>query len=137
MSQSAITRIILFDGECVLCNKAVQTIIKRDPNRLFKFASLQSPVGKSILSKTGLGADTMNSIILLDGNNYFTKSSAVLAIIKELNGYSVLYPLLKLLPSFLLDIFYTVIAKVRYKLFGKTKNCVIYEKDEFTQRIAG
>jgi len=136
MQQPLIERIILFDGECILCNKAVLLLIKRDPNKLFLFASLQSPYGESLLRKIGINSKTLNSIILVHGNDYFIKSRAVLEILKELEGYSILNRLLKIFPTSILDIFYDIIAKIRYKLFGKTKICVIYDQGEFTQRIA-
>ena len=136
MTQSSISRIVLFDGECILCNKAAQFIINRDPNELFKFASLQSNYGKQLLNKMGNNSVACNSIILIEGDKHFIKSAAVLKILRELRGYSFLYHILKLFPRIFLDSLYNFTAKIRYKIFGQTKHCVIYQKIEFSKRIA-
>lgn len=130
------TRIILFDDECILCNKAVQFIIRKDVKERFKFASLQSAFGKNLVFKIGGDSTNLNSIILVEGENYFLKSAAILKIIKALPGYSILYYFLNLFPSTVLDLGYTFTAKIRYKLFGRTDNCTIYQKSEFSNRIA-
>lgn len=135
MDHSEMKRLILFDGECILCNKSVQLIIKNDPKKLFKFATLQSTFGKSVLNKVGATDAKLNSILLIEGSRYFTKSRAVLKILKGLQYYSLLYPILRLFPNFLLDFLYNYIAGIRYKLFGKTDHCEIYQKKEFTERI--
>lgn len=136
MTQSSISRIVLFDGECILCNKAAQLIIKGDPNELFKFASLQSNYGKQLLNKMGNNSVDYNSIILIEGDKHFIKSAAVLKILRELRGYSYLYHILKLFPRIFLDSLYNFTAKIRYKLFGRTNSCTIYQKSEFSNRIA-
>lgn len=135
MSEAAEIKIIIFDSECGLCNKTVQLIIKYDPNKLFKFTSLQSNYGKLLLHKMGGSTANWNSIILVEGDKYFIKSAAVINILRELHGYSVLYHIIKLFPRIFLDSLYTLIAKTRYKLFGKTDHCEIYQKKEFTERI--
>ena len=135
MDHSEMKKLILFDGECILCNKTVQLIIKNDPKKLFKFATLQSTFGKSVLNKVGATDANLNSILLIEGSRYFTKSRAVLKILKGLQYYSLLYPILRLFPNFLLDFLYNYIAGIRYKLFGKTDHCEIYQKKEFTERI--
>lgn len=129
-------KLILFDGECVFCNKAAQFIINRDPNELFKFASLQSNYGKQLLNKMGNNSVDYNSIILIEGDKHFIKSAAVLKILRELRGYSYLYHILKLFPRIFLDSLYNFTAKIRYKLFGRTNSCTIYQKSEFSNRIA-
>lgn len=129
-------KIILFDGECILCNKAVQFIIKRDTKEIFKFASLQSNYGKQLLNKMGGASANWKSIILVEGDKYFIKSTAVLNILRELHGYSILYHILKLFPRKILDSLYSFTAKIRYKLFGRTNSCTIYQKSEFSNRIA-
>jgi predicted DCC family thiol-disulfide oxidoreductase YuxK len=136
MTQSSISRIVLFDGECILCNKAAQFIINRDPNELFKFASLQSNYGKQLLNKMGNNSVDYNSIILIEGEKHFIKSAAVLKILRELRGYSFLYHILKLFPRILLDSLYNFTAKIRYQIFGQTKHCAIYQKSEFSNRVA-
>ena len=129
-------RLILFDGECILCNKAVQFIIKRDTKEIFKFASLQSTYGKELLRKIGGDQTPWNSLVLIEGSQYYLKSEAVLKILKEISGFSIVFHLLRLLPQNILDKLYMITAKIRYKLFGRTNSCTIYQKSEFSNRIA-
>lgn len=128
-------RIIVFDDECILCNKAVQFIIRKDVKEQFKFASLQSAFGKNLIFKIGGDSTNLNSIILVEGEHYFLKSAAILKIIKALPGYSILFYFLNLFPSTVLDLGYTFTAKIRYKLFGRTDNCMLYHSNDFSKRI--
>lgn len=134
-NQDITTRIILFDDECILCNKAVQFIIRKDVKEQFKFASLQSAFGKNLVFKIGGDSTNLNSIILVEGEHYFLKSAAILKIIKALPGYSILFYFLNLFPSTVLDLGYTFTAKIRYKLFGRTDNCMLYHSNDFSKRI--
>ncbi len=121
--------VILFDGVCSLCNKLVLFIIKRDPKAKFKFASLQSEIGKSLLLKTELPTNHLDSIILIDGEQYFLQSTAALRILKELNGgWKAIYIFLAV-PKFLRDFIYNSIAKTRYRIFGKEDACMIPTTD--------
>ncbi len=67
--------LILFDGECNFCDKSVQFIIKRDPKATFKFASLQSDIGKELLNKYN-APEGMDSFVLIDDYKYYVKSSS-------------------------------------------------------------
>ena len=84
-------KIILFDGVCNLCNDAVTYIIKRDKKNVFKFAALQSEIGQELTSKFNIDTSKVDSIILIDGEKHYEKSSAALRIAKYLSGA---YPLL-------------------------------------------
>ena len=119
------TRIILFDGVCNLCNGFVQFIIKRDPKAKFKFASLQSPEGLSLLNKFGLPTIDFDSLVYINGDNYLIKSNAGLAILKELEGFWKLFHVFIIIPKFIRDFFYDIISKTRYKIFGKRTSCMI------------
>jgi len=114
-------KIILFDGVCNLCNSAINFVIKRDKKNVFKFATLQSEYAKNL----GLDPSKMDSIVLIDGGNRYSKSSAALHIAKHLSsGYPLLYAFM-VLPKFLRDWVYDYIAKNRYKWFGKKESCMI------------
>jgi predicted DCC family thiol-disulfide oxidoreductase YuxK len=119
-------QIILFDGICNFCNGSVNFIIDRDPNCKFKFASLQSEIGQEYLKKNGLSTKDLDSIILIKNNKLYKKSSAVLLILKELKGgWYIFYLLLYRIPASIRDILYNLIAKNRYKFFGKSEQCRI------------
>jgi len=78
--------IILFDGVCNFCNSSVNFIIKRDKKNLFRFASLQSDAGQNYLSKFGLSKEESSTIILIENDRYYSRSTAVLRIAKRLKG---------------------------------------------------
>lgn len=117
--------IILFDGVCNLCNGTVQFIIKRDKKGIFKFASLQSTIGQSLLKQFNLSTDTFHSFVYIKNNEYFTKSTAALSIAKELGGvWKLLYGFI-IIPKFIRDSIYNLISKNRYKVFGKSETCML------------
>tara|TARA_R110000850_G_scaffold89765_1_gene191873 strand:+ start:158 stop:559 length:402 start_codon:yes stop_codon:yes gene_type:complete len=118
-------KIILFDGVCNLCNGAVTYIIKRDNKNVFKFAALQSEIGQKLTSKFKIDTTKVDSIILIDGEKHYEKSSAALHIAKNFSGA---YPLLfgfMIVPKFIRNAVYDYIAKNRYKWFGKMESCMI------------
>lgn len=121
--------IILFDGICNFCNSNVQFIIKRDPHGYFKFASLQSNIGQKLLKKYGIQND-MDSFVLIENNHYYLKSSAAIRVFKHLNGlWSFLY-IFHFIPTPIRNFFYDIIAKNRYKWFGKRESCMLPSKEE-------
>jgi predicted DCC family thiol-disulfide oxidoreductase YuxK len=83
--------VILFDGVCNLCSSSVQFVIKHDPKRQFRFASLQSDYGQNVMKKFGLPENELNSFILLENEKLYTKSTGALRVTKKLSG---LWPLL-------------------------------------------
>lgn len=117
--------IILFDGLCNLCNGSVQFIINRDSKKQFRFASLQSSFGKNQLHAFGLSANELYSIILVKDGTYLQKSNAALEIAKNLEGQWPLFYIFKIVPRFLRDWIYDIIAKNRYSWFGKKDSCMI------------
>lgn len=121
-------KVILFDGECNFCDHSVQFIIKRDPKGYFKFASLQSDKGLKILKEYSIPAD-INSFILIDNNRYYSKSSAALRVCKNLKGFWKLFYILLIIPRPVRDFFYEIIAKNRYKLFGRKDSCMLPSPD--------
>jgi len=117
--------IILFDGVCNLCNSSVNFIIKHDKKSQFLFASLQSDAAKEILLQFQTKKITLDSIILIENNTVYEKSTAALKIAKQLNSsYKLLYGFI-LIPRFIRDWVYNYIAKNRYKWYGKKEKCMI------------
>lgn len=119
--------IILFDGVCNLCNKSVQFIIKRDPEALFSFTSIQNETGRSLIRHYHI--PNVDSVILIKQGKYYTQSDAALEICLHLNkGFRYLY-VLKIIPRFIRDFIYQIIAKNRYKWFGKQESCMLPTED--------
>lgn len=117
--------VILFDGVCNLCSGTVQFIIKRDTKNIFQFASLQSGFGQSVLQKCNLPADNFNSFILYQNGKIFTKSTGALLVARQLSGAWKLLFAFIIIPSFIRNSVYHVIAANRYKWFGKKEACWI------------
>lgn len=119
-------KIILFDGVCNLCNNAVNFIIERDKKDVFRFASLQSEIGKKLSSERGIDSEEMDSMLLIEpGVAYYQRSTAALEISKDLSGGYSLLKHLSFLPEGFRDSIYNLIAQNRYKLFGKKESCMI------------
>jgi len=117
--------VVLFDGVCNLCSGAVQFIIKHDPEKQFRFASLQSKFGEEVMKHFNLPIDQFNSFILLENEKIYTRSTAALKVSKKLTGiWSFAYGFI-IIPRFIRDAVYNLIARRRYKWFGKKNECWI------------
>ena len=116
--------IILFDGVCNLCNGSVQLIIKLDKKKIFRFAPLQSEAGKFLLHSVGLPANHRDSFVYIQKDRFFLRSDALLNVAKTLGGLWRLAYVFILLPRGIRDLGYSVIAKNRYKWFGKKDECM-------------
>lgn len=118
-------RVIFFDGVCNFCSFWVKFVIRRDPRGKFRFAPLQSPMGREACQALNLPEDPPQSVILKENNRHFTQSTASLKILKELSG---LWPLLYafiVVPTPLRNLVYRFIATNRYRWFGKEESCFI------------
>ena len=118
-------RIILFDGVCNLCNGSVLFIIRRDPKSKFRFAALQSDFGMAKLRHYGIPPGMLNSIILIQHGKAHQKSNAALEIAKNLSGLWPAMYVFKIIPRVVRDWVYDLIARNRYKLFGRRDECMI------------
>ncbi len=125
MNKQSTHSIILFDGVCNLCNGAVNFVIKRDPGNVFKFATLQEKKGALLLKMHAIDIQKLDSIVLIENEKVYIKSSAALRITKKLSGLWPLFFVLLIIPSFIRDGIYDIIAKNRYKWFGKKEQCMI------------
>ncbi|MEN2768839.1 thiol-disulfide oxidoreductase DCC family protein [Ornithinibacillus xuwenensis] len=117
-------RIILFDGECNFCNSSVQFIIKRDPKGIYKFTSLQSDIGQSLLKENGIPKE-LDSFVYIENNNVYVKSTAALKVCRNLKGLWKLSYLFIIVPRPIRNFVYEIIARNRYKWFGKRDSCMI------------
>lgn len=107
--------VVLFDGPCTLCNKSVDWIHCRDFYDTFAFASLTSQWAKEHLPEHLKSED---SVVLFLDDQFYIRSKAVLLILEMLPGYR-WTKVFHLVPTFLLDIIYRIVAKTRYRFFGK------------------
>jgi len=117
--------VILFDGVCNLCSSTVQFILKRDKKDTFRFASLQSDFGQSVLQKFNLPENTFDSFLLYQNGKIYTKSTGALLVARQLSGAWKLLFAFIIIPSFIRNSVYNVIAEKRYSWFGKKEACWI------------
>ena len=117
--------LLLFDGYWNLCNKVAQFVIKADKKKKFLFASLQSESGQTQLKRFDLPIEDFNTLVLIIGDKYYLKSTAGLNVFKVLGGFWKLLYVLMLIPRPFRDFVYILIAKNRYKIFGKRDTCGI------------
>lgn len=118
--------IILFDGVCNLCNKAVNFIIKRDTADRYRFAPLQSPIGLSLLAERRISSESIDSLVLIiPGQAYYLKSSSALKIGRSFGGLWKVLVVLEWIPRPIRDWFYDRVAENRYVWFGKRTECMV------------
>lgn len=121
--------IIFFDGVCNLCNAWVQFVLARDRKNHFQFAALQSDFAKNELAKFDVNLNALNSVLLLENGKLYSKSTAALHITKHLDwGWPILYGFL-VVPRFIRNGVYNIVAKNRYKWFGKQDSCWLPTQD--------
>ena len=112
--------IVLFDGICNLCNASVRFISKHDKNSKIHFASLQSETAKQLLVNKAIDTKKIDSIIFISDEKIFFKSNAAIEIAKMLDGFPNYLKYFQFIPRAIRDIVYDLIAKNRYRLFGKS-----------------
>ena len=127
----------MFDGVCNFCNFWVNFIIDHDKKDFFRFAALQSETGQNILKQINLKTNNFwqsqglpDSLILVDKQDYFIKSSAALLILKHLSGFWKILFVFIIIPRPIRNFIYDLIAKNRYKIFGKKDVCRIPTEEE-------
>ncbi len=127
--------IILFDGVCNLCESTVHFVVRRDKNKQFRFASLQSAAAQELLASHQYVFDDLSSVLLIIDDTLYRKSRAALQIVRRLDGaWPLLYYAFFWLPTFIADPVYDFIGNRRYKWFGKKAECWIPD-DELRQRF--
>ena len=103
---------------------------------MFQFASLQSEKARELLNQYDLPENQINFIVYIRGGKYYSKSTAVLLILRDIGGvWKLLYSLI-IIPRFIRDFLYSYIAKRRYHLFGKMDSCMV-PSPEIKERFLG
>ncbi len=118
--------ILLFDGVCNLCDASVQWVIRHDPAAQFRFASLQSAIGRELLARHGLPVDALETVVLVEGDRHWLRSDAGVEVLRRLGGsWAILALKLHVLPRWLRDPVYGFIARNRYRWFGRKDACLV------------
>ena len=116
--------IVVYDGICVLCNSFLRWLLKNDVNDHFKFTTFES----QYIQKKFPDIILLDSVIVITKDNLILKKgNAFLHILRKLKKLKLLVFILSLFPLKIIDFFYTIIAKTRYKIFGKYNSCPVVE----------
>jgi predicted DCC family thiol-disulfide oxidoreductase YuxK len=122
--------IILFDGVCNLCNFFIDFIIRKDRKGIFRFTPLQSAMGHEKIMLFKINEKSTDSVILLEEDKYFVRSTAALRILLKLHfPWSLMYVFI-LIPRIVRDPIYDCIARNRYQWFGKRETCRLPSPEE-------
>lgn len=120
--------IVFFDGICNLCNASIDFIVRHEKGNQLKFASLQSEIANQYL--TPENREQLQTIQFFHQNKTYTKSTAVLKISKHLKFPWNLGIIFLIIPKFIRDFVYDLVATNRYKWFGQKNTCRIPTEEE-------
>jgi predicted DCC family thiol-disulfide oxidoreductase YuxK len=125
MESQPLSTILLFDGHCRLCSGLVQFVLKHDRKGSIKMAALQSPEGQELLKDLGLPGDFLNSMLVIKNQKAWFESDAALLLASELGGIWALAGALRWLPAGIRNRAYRLLARYRYRIWGKTEKCFL------------
>jgi predicted DCC family thiol-disulfide oxidoreductase YuxK len=115
--------VLLFDGECHLCHTSVQWVLRHDRKGEFRFAPLQSNMAGYLMVGAGLHPGELDTVVLIEGHQSWVRSAAVLTIAGRLGGWWHLMRVFWIVPAFIRDAVYRLVARNRYRWFGKADTC--------------
>lgn len=118
-------KILLFDGLCNLCNSSVLFVIKRDAKRQIRYAPIQSKQGMMLMKKYGIEEAFLGSLIFIDEGKVYLRSTGALRLCRYLKGLWPLLYILIIVPPFIRNTVYDLVAKKRYEWFGKKESCMV------------
>ena len=136
MAVSGSNPVILYDGVCGLCNRLVQFVLRHDAHDRFRFAALQSDFAAQVLRRRGAASEDLDAMyVVLDHalpeERLVSRSDAVVVLLRDLGGgWRILGMALRAVPRWLRNWGYNLIARNRYRIFGKIDSCPLpSEKD--------
>ncbi|MGH8783015.1 thiol-disulfide oxidoreductase DCC family protein [Paraburkholderia sp.] len=127
--------ILVFDARCLLCSSWVRFLLKRDRRKVFRFASMQSPAGEALLKAAGLSVENLETLLLVDGEQSYRHTAAILRIAHQLGGAWRLLWLGWLVPAPIRDAAYRFVARNRYRIFRRREQCFLPSADDQSRFI--
>lgn len=121
--------IIVFDGVCNFCNRIVQIIIRHDPSAQIHFAAQQSEAGEKLLHQYVI-RESSSSVVFITKGVVYNQSDAVIEIAKLLKGWPSLFKYSIIVPRFIRNYIYQLVAANRYRLFGKQAQCMVPKEED-------
>jgi predicted DCC family thiol-disulfide oxidoreductase YuxK len=117
--------VIVFDGLCNICSFGVQKVLRHDRAGIFRFAFAQGPVGGALKAQYGLTPGDLENVALIADGQCYTKSTAALKVLDRLPGPWRAMRVFWIVPRPVRDFFYSLVARNRYRLFGKRDICMV------------
>lgn len=127
-------RLVLFDGECNLCDRLVQFTITRDRRGVIRYAALQSDAGQKLLREHSLSDTDMDTFVFIEDGKAYVRSGAALRLVRHFGGWWPALSVLLAVPRPLRDFLYRIVAQNRYRWFGKKPQCMLM-KPEYRDRF--
>ena len=121
--------LIVFDGECVLCSRTARFVLKRDKARRFRLTTAQGETGQRLYRELGLATDAFETMLVVRGGRALTESDAALAIARGLGWPWRAAAAARIVPKPLRDAFYRLVARNRYRWFGRRDTCWMPDAD--------
>jgi predicted DCC family thiol-disulfide oxidoreductase YuxK len=128
--------VIIFDGECVLCNRFATWVLRRDRDGAFLLTSSNSHAAQDLLTRHGLLGQRTNTIVVVSGGEALTRSDAALFVLQTLGALPLLTRIGRAVPRPVRDALYMMISKLRYRLFGKTSECQLVPPEIRTRLLS-
>ncbi len=122
--------IVVFDSQCLLCNGWVHFLLRHDRKGTFKFAAIQGVAGQQLLSQQGLKVNGLQTLLLVDGQRTWQHTAAIFRVLHALGWPWRLAWLAWLVPSVIRDPLYRLVARNRYRVFGRTAACILPPPDD-------
>jgi predicted DCC family thiol-disulfide oxidoreductase YuxK len=117
--------IIVFDGVCIFCSGFIKFVLRHDKSEKFRFVTAQSTLGQALYQHYRLDTQVFETNLMIVDGRLYTKLDAFVQVMKRLPMPWPLFAVLQVLPGFLADRLYDVIARNRYRLFGRTEDCMV------------
>lgn len=117
--------IVVFDGQCLLCNGWVQFLLRHDRAQRIRFASIQSTAGQQLLAQAGLQVDGLQTLLVIDGERSWQHTAAILRVLHALGWPWRLAWVGWLVPAPLRDTLYRWVARNRYRIWGRSDTCMV------------
>lgn len=134
--------LVLYDGACALCNRTTRFLLDRDSGDVFRFAALQSQLGRELVERDGGDSSDIGTVVVLtdygtDDERVLKRSRAILRAVTQLGGAWSLLHVFRAVPAFILDLGYRLVARLRYRAFGKHESCPLPEPQHRHKFLAG
>jgi len=121
----------LFDRDCVLCSGAVRYVLGHErASPPIRFVAIRSGEGRTLAERHGIDPDNPETFLFVDGGRALAKSDGVIALARRLNGPARVLALGRFVPRWLRDPAYDLVARTRYRIFGRKENCIVPSPEE-------